>query len=159
MQDHPLPHESFSDEIMRLRQRLAMLEVLEADYCQTDKLLRISQGIDGEHSVSSLAERVRAALEGSRSPHQDSTNTLRAVEQASRMALLTDVSTKMNLAKTEADVFRVAAHFTPLVVPSQRASVARLTPDGITAEVFALEGQVGIVPFRNGAPPCRDSHR
>ncbi len=62
------------------------------------------------------------------------------------MALLTDVSTKMNLAKTEEDVFRVAAHYTPLVVPSQRASVARITPSGATAEVFALEGEAGIVP-------------
>ncbi len=144
------PHQTqatYLEELKRLRHRVAELEAMEADYCRTDKLLRVIDGETGQHVHRSLAERLTLSLDDAGALPHDVSFALRAAEQASRMALLTDVSTKMNLATTEEDVFRVAAHFTPLVVPSERASVTRLTSSGNTVEVFALEGEAGLVPL------------
>ncbi len=140
-------HDPDSDEMTRLRDRIRDLEAIEADYVQASQLLRVIEKDIGDRSHGSITERFKLALEASSALPWDTALALRTAEQASRMALLADVSTKMNLAKTEADVYRVAAHFTPLVVPSQRASVARLAPDGTTVEVFALEGQAGLIPL------------
>ncbi|ETX01079.1 MAG: hypothetical protein ETSY1_08765 [Candidatus Entotheonella factor] len=152
MQEQHVTQKPYVDEIKRLRARMAELEALEADYYQADKLIRVIEKAAGQQSRRSLAERLTLSLEASHTLPDEAAFALRTAEQASRMALLTDVSTKMNLAKTEEDVFRVAAHFTPRVVSSQRASVARLTPSGTTVEVFALEGEAGLVPLGTELP-------
>ena len=71
---------------------------------------------------------------------------VQTAEYARRQKALNELSKHMNLARTEAEVFQAAAHYTALIVPTDRTSIALLDASGSTFTVIALEGKSGAIP-------------
>ena len=63
-----------------------------------------------------------------------------------RLAIFNEMIHGLNAATSEEDVFRLAAHFAPRLVRAERASICLVQPDGIHADIFALEGSTGTMP-------------
>ena len=73
-------------------------------------------------------------------------------DQARRLALLNEMGQQMSLAASTDEVFEVVTHFTPQIVPANRVSIALLTETGDGLEVFALQGEAGIMPVGKQLP-------
>lgn len=69
-----------------------------------------------------------------------------------QLSLLAVISRKITLARSEADVLDIAAHYTARLVPCQRASLALLEPDDESFVVLALQGETGAIPVGTRIP-------
>jgi signal transduction histidine kinase/CheY-like chemotaxis protein/PAS domain-containing protein len=73
-------------------------------------------------------------------------------EQARRLALLNEMGQQMNLANSTDEIFKVVTEYTPQIIPADRVSVALLAESGAGLEVFALQGDAGIIPVGKQLP-------
>lgn len=102
---------------------------------------------------TTLAAQVTVALENARLLQQIQAALNETEEQAQRLAHLSRMSAQLNLAATEADIFKLAALQTPQIVPADRTSVALLTEAGDSLTILALQGEAGVVPM-GASWPC-----
>jgi signal transduction histidine kinase/CheY-like chemotaxis protein/HPt (histidine-containing phosphotransfer) domain-containing protein len=59
---------------------------------------------------------------------------------------------EMSLADSTDEIFQVATHFTPQIVPADRVSVALLTEAEDHLQVFMLQGEAGLIPVGTELP-------
>jgi signal transduction histidine kinase/DNA-binding response OmpR family regulator/HPt (histidine-containing phosphotransfer) domain-containing protein len=146
-----MPQEQLLAELAALRQRLQELEPLEAAYRQADAMVRALHRTTAPPSAEttvpeSLASRIAALHKATTPPGNDANLTFEMAEQASRIALVAEIGTKINLTLSEEEVFRLAVLYIPLVVHADCASITRLTPEGTHSEVRAVHGHAEFVP-------------
>jgi signal transduction histidine kinase/DNA-binding response OmpR family regulator len=75
-------------------------------------------------------------------------------DEARRLALLSQMGEqlKMNLAGNEDEIFKVITDYTPQIVPANRVTVALVTDEGDSLEIFALQGTAGVIPIGEHLP-------
>ncbi|MEZ4860612.1 MAG: ATP-binding protein [Caldilineaceae bacterium] len=72
--------------------------------------------------------------------HAERTAAQEAADHARAMTLLNEMSRELNLSVAETDVFRVAAHYIPLIVAADCASIALLDDAKDQVELISLTG-------------------
>jgi len=73
-------------------------------------------------------------------------------EQAQRLALLNEMGQQMSLAGSMDEILQAVTRFTPKIVSADRVSVALLSEAGDSLEVFALQGEAGVLPVGKQLP-------
>jgi signal transduction histidine kinase/DNA-binding response OmpR family regulator len=67
-------------------------------------------------------------------------------DQARRLTTLNELGRRMSLAGSEDELFALSIEFTPQIIPANHNSIALLTPDNDSVEIFALRCAIGIMP-------------
>ena len=73
-------------------------------------------------------------------------------KQAESFALLNEMGTALNQAESIDDVYKIAGDYTLTITQDKRASLALLTPDKQSVELFGLSGIKGAVPLGTKLP-------
>lgn len=66
---------------------------------------------------------------------------------AERLALLNTMGQQMGSVSNETEIYKIITRFALQIVPSDRVSIALLTDDQEQVEVFALQGDMGLLPL------------
>ncbi len=101
-----------------------------------------SQRVFGETEILQLtqfAELASLAIENARLFGQKE-------EEARLLSRLNDMSWEMNLEDSIDGILEVVARFTPSVISADRVSIALLNEDQSELEVYAIQGDAGILP-------------
>ena len=107
---------------------------------------------DDRNIVLQFASLLSSAIENARLFERNLQGRAEAENQARRLALLNEMGQKMSLAGTTDEILQVVTHYVPQVVPADRVSVALLAETGDSLEVFAVQGEAGILPLGKGLP-------
>jgi signal transduction histidine kinase/DNA-binding response OmpR family regulator/HPt (histidine-containing phosphotransfer) domain-containing protein/PAS domain-containing protein len=102
--------------------------------------------------VLQFASLLSSALENARLFEKNLQGRADAEDQARRLALLNEMGQQISLAGSTDEILRVVTQFVPRVIPADRVSVALLTETGDGLEVFALQGEAGIMPVGKRLP-------
>jgi signal transduction histidine kinase/DNA-binding response OmpR family regulator/HPt (histidine-containing phosphotransfer) domain-containing protein/PAS domain-containing protein len=105
-----------------------------------------------KNMVLQLASLLSSAIENARLFEENEQGRADAEDQAWRLALLNEMGRQMSLAGSQDEIFEVVTEYTPQIVPADRVSVAMLTETGDSLEVFALQGEAGIMPVGKRLP-------
>lgn len=73
-------------------------------------------------------------------------------QQAESLTQLNEMSTALNQAQSIEDVYKIAGDYTLKITMGERASLALLSPDKQTVELFGLSGIKGAVPLGTKLP-------
>ncbi|MDX1521183.1 MAG: PAS domain S-box protein, partial [Anaerolineae bacterium] len=101
---------------------------------------------DAAEIVKAVTDRLSNHLENLRLTEQIEEALAETEREATRLALLNEMSAQLNQVASEQDVFQLAAKFTPMVVQADRTSIAILNDSKDMIEIVALEGEKGAVP-------------
>jgi signal transduction histidine kinase/DNA-binding response OmpR family regulator/HPt (histidine-containing phosphotransfer) domain-containing protein/PAS domain-containing protein len=99
-----------------------------------------------------LASLLSSAIENSRLFEENLQGRAEAENEARRLTLLNEMGQQINLAGSTDEILRVVTHFVPQVFTADRVSVALLAETGDGLEVFALQGEAGIMPVGERLP-------
>jgi signal transduction histidine kinase/DNA-binding response OmpR family regulator/HPt (histidine-containing phosphotransfer) domain-containing protein/PAS domain-containing protein len=102
--------------------------------------------------VVQFASLLSSAIENARLFEKNLQGRAEAENQAQRLALLNEMGQKMSLAGTTDGILQIVTHYVPQVIPADRVSVALLAETGDGLEVFALQGEAGILPVGQRLP-------
>ncbi|HSR29847.1 MAG TPA: GAF domain-containing protein, partial [Anaerolineae bacterium] len=102
--------------------------------------------------VVQFASLLSSAIENARLFQKNLQGRAEAEAQAQRLALLNEMGQKMSVAGNTDAILQVVTHYVPQVIPADRVSVALLAETGDQLEVFALQGQAGILPVGDRLP-------
>jgi signal transduction histidine kinase/DNA-binding response OmpR family regulator/HPt (histidine-containing phosphotransfer) domain-containing protein len=102
--------------------------------------------------VVQFASLLSSAIENARLFEKNLQGRAEAEDQARRLAVLNEMGQKMNVAGSTDEILEVATHYVPQVVPADRVSVALRAETGDGLEVFALQGEAGILPVGKRLP-------
>jgi signal transduction histidine kinase/DNA-binding response OmpR family regulator/HPt (histidine-containing phosphotransfer) domain-containing protein len=73
-------------------------------------------------------------------------------DQARRLALLNELAQQVSLAGNTDEILQAVTRLTPQIVPADRVSVALLAETGDALEVFALQGEAGVLAVGQRLP-------
>jgi len=102
--------------------------------------------------VVQFASLLSSAIENARLFERNLQGRAEAEDQAQRLTLLNEMGQKMNVAGSTDEILRVITHYVPQVIPADRVSVALRAETGDELEVFALQGEAGILPVGKHLP-------
>ncbi len=93
-----------------------------------------------QHDISEIVERSRRLVQAEKQATQE------AMRQAQSVSLLNEMSRQLNGARSEQEVYQIAAHYTPQIIQADRISIALLVDDNRQFEIIALQGVAGVMP-------------
>ncbi|MBE2220034.1 MAG: GAF domain-containing protein [Anaerolineae bacterium] len=99
-----------------------------------------------------LARQASIAIANARLYEETAVAQTEAERESERLRLLNEMGQQMSLADTTDKIFKVATEYTPRIVPADRVSVALLTPEEDSLQVFALQGEAGLMPVGSKLP-------
>ncbi|MGD8491399.1 MAG: GAF domain-containing protein, partial [Anaerolineae bacterium] len=102
--------------------------------------------------VLQFASLLSSALENVRLFEKNLQGRAEAEDQARRLALLNEMGQQISRAGSTDAILRVVTDFVPRVIPADRVSVALLAETGDGLEVFALQGEAGVLPVGQRLP-------
>jgi signal transduction histidine kinase/CheY-like chemotaxis protein/HPt (histidine-containing phosphotransfer) domain-containing protein/PAS domain-containing protein len=102
--------------------------------------------------VLQFASLLSSAIENARLFERNLQGRAEAEGQAKRLALLNEMGQQISLAGSTEEILRVVTHFVPQVIPADRMSVALRTETGDSLEVFAIQGEAGMMPVGKRLP-------
>ncbi len=109
--------------------------------------------------VIQFASLLSSAIENARLFEKNLQGRAEAEDQARRLALLNEMGQQISLAGSTEEILQVVTQFVPQVIPADRVSVALLAETGDSLEVFALEGEAGVMPVGKRLPLARNDGR
>jgi len=102
--------------------------------------------------VAAVNEQLSSHLENLRLSSQTEQALAETEEQAERLARLNELSEQLTGANNLEDILKTTSLYMNRIVPADRVSITRLTPDGDHLEVFALQGEAGAIPTGTQLP-------
>jgi signal transduction histidine kinase/DNA-binding response OmpR family regulator/HPt (histidine-containing phosphotransfer) domain-containing protein len=102
--------------------------------------------------VLQFASLLSSAIENARLFEKNLQGRAAAEDQARRLALLNEMGQQISVAGNTDEILRVVTHFVPQVLPADRVSVALLAETGDSLEVFATQGEAGVMPVGKRLP-------
>jgi len=139
--DNPLLPETRSELALPL---ISRGEVIGALTIQSTRESAFSQ--EDIAALQTMANQLAIAIENAHLFERTQAMLSETEEQAHRLALLNEMSERLNRAETVDQVFDVSAAMVSQIFTADRASVALLTPAGDSFEILALEGEAGATP-------------
>ncbi len=102
--------------------------------------------------VFQFASLLSSAIENTRLFEKNLKGRAEAEDQAKRLALMNEMGQQISLAGNTEEILRVAIQFVPRIISADRVSVALLAETGDSLEVFALQGEAGLIPVGERLP-------
>jgi signal transduction histidine kinase/DNA-binding response OmpR family regulator/HPt (histidine-containing phosphotransfer) domain-containing protein/PAS domain-containing protein len=102
--------------------------------------------------VVQFASLLSSAIENARLFEKNLQGRAAAEDQARRLAVLNEMGQKMNVAGSTDEILEVVTRYVPQALPADRVSVALRAETGDGLEVFALQGEAGILPVGDRLP-------
>jgi signal transduction histidine kinase/CheY-like chemotaxis protein/HPt (histidine-containing phosphotransfer) domain-containing protein len=102
--------------------------------------------------VLQFASLLSSAIENARLFEKNVQGRAEAEDQAKRLALLNEMGQQISLAGSTDEILRVVTYFVPQVFPADRVSVALRAETGDSLEVFAIQGDSGMMPAGKRLP-------
>jgi PAS domain S-box-containing protein len=103
-------------------------------------------GEEDELLLFTIADQVAVALENIRLFEETQTALAETEEQARCLVLLSEMAEQLGQTTDRGEILDVAAAKTSQIFAADRASVAMLTSDGDSFEIYALRGEEGAIP-------------
>ncbi len=102
--------------------------------------------------VVQLARLASIAIANARLYEETAVAQTEAERESKRLRVLNEMGQKMSLADNTEAIFQVATEYTPRIVPADRVSIALLSPQKDSLQVFAVRGEAGHIPVGSELP-------